>query len=57
MVADIGNDLAEPLFIVGQFTGRHIFTDKVAEYPAEIFMTRVGEEASRIGKHTNEAAQ
>ena len=53
IVANVFNHGSEQLHVGGDFAIFNIVADEVAEDPAEIFMTGIGEEAARVGEHSN----
>ena len=57
IIADIFNHLVYAFHLGDRnFTIFHITAYKIAQCTAEIFMTRIGEEGTGIGQHTNKSA-
>ena len=58
VITDVLNHLIDAFhFGNGNFTVFHITTYEVTQRAAEIFMTRIGEERTGIGQHTNKSTQ
>ena len=55
VIAYILNDFAGPFHIIWQFAILYFFAKQVAQYPAEIFMSRKRQKAARISEHANKA--
>ena len=57
MIADIGDHLSYPLFIVWNDAINHIFCERVAENSSEILVTRERKETSTVSDHTNKGRE
>lgn len=58
VIADVFDHLVDAIhFADRQFAILDIATYEVAQRAAEVFVARVGEERTRVGQHTYEAAQ
>ena len=57
VVADVFDHLTQELAVVRQQTLLHIVAQQVAENTTEVFMTRIAQERTAVGKHTNKATQ
>ena len=57
IIADSRNNVLEGFGIVGVKSVFHPTADKIAEYTTEVFVTGVGDEASGVGKHSDEATE
>ena len=56
-VANAADNFFKSLEVRRIFAILYPAADKVTEYAAEIFVTRVGNETATVGKHTNEASK
>ena len=57
IIADVADELCEFLHIGGIQTVLDPLSDKSAENTAEIFVSRIGSEAARVGEHSEEVTE
>ena len=51
VIADVGNDLTRPGYVVGQFAVRISSPKQVAQYPPEIFRCSGRKKTAAVGEH------
>src|SRR5690606_23076640 len=55
--ADAADEVADEFAVVRDFTALHIGAEKIAKHAAEIFVTRITQEAARVGEHADKATE
>ena len=57
LVANALDDVFQDAFIVGEPASLDLCAKEIAEDPSEVFVPRVGQEASGVGEHSHEAGK
>tara|TARA_B100000902_G_C26592364_1_gene566464 strand:- start:204 stop:449 length:246 start_codon:yes stop_codon:yes gene_type:complete len=56
-ITDVTNEGIKEVLIVGDLSVFDVFSNKITEKPAEVFVTWIGEKRSGVSQHPDEAGE